>query len=193
MLPPAILLIVLGLLIGPGYQAYCERWSGRQVDSVTLSERADRWLMPDGSIQRFRSGLAYRPVAITLHQDMGRVRFTLTFDFPPQGEPGEMEYLATLLIIDHPIFEQPVHVPMTGETTVPVRTFDVESPGTYLFLLEEVGTPRQPATQVTLGMRVELEKLYQPLMWFGYAVLLVGLALLAYALARGGRRGSALR
>jgi len=67
-----------------------------------------------------------------------------------------------------------------------VRTFEVPGPGTYLFLLEEIGAPRAGAN-VTVHLRGRVERLVRPLMWIGYALFLVGLGLLAYSLARSRR------
>ena len=63
---PALILLVLGLLLGPGYYAYCEYLSGEEVARHELRERADRWTLPDGSIQRFSGHLAYQPVILEL-------------------------------------------------------------------------------------------------------------------------------
>ncbi len=183
---PGILLIVLGLILGPGYYAYCEHLSGENLQSITVTERADRWTLPDGSIQRFPKGLAYRPVELTLAPALNRLRLRLTFDFPDQGDAPPAEYLATLLDQDYPVIEQPVTVRTAGRVSATVRTFEVPAPGTYLFLLEEIGAPRAGAT-VTVQLRGRIERLVRPLMWIGYALFLVGLGLLAYSLARSRR------
>jgi hypothetical protein len=44
---------------------------------LELSGRADRWALPDGSIQRFRSGLAYRPTTLGLHPERNGVRLAV--------------------------------------------------------------------------------------------------------------------
>ncbi len=186
---PAILLIVLGVVLGPAYYGYCEYVSGEELQSVTVTERSDRWTLPDGTIQRFRKGLAYRPVELTLRPELNRLRLGLTFEFPAEGESQPVEYLATLLDQDYPVIEQPLLVNPTGRVDKTVRTFEVQAAGNYLFLLEEVGPPR-PGASVTLHLRGEIEQQYRPLMWFGHGLLLMGLGLLAYSLARGvPRRG----
>lgn len=184
---PAILLIVLGLILGPGYYAYSEHLSGENLQSTTVTERADRWTLPDGSIQRFRKGLAYRPVELTLAPELNRLRLSLTFDFPAQGEGPPAEYLATLLDQDYPVIEQPLTVRTAGRVNATVRTFEVPGPGNYLFLLEEIGAPH-PGASVTVQLRGHIERLVRPLMWIGYALCLVGLGLFAYSLARGPHR-----
>jgi hypothetical protein len=77
----------------------------------------------------------------------------------------------------------------TGRVERAVRTFEVPAADDYLFLLEEIGPPR-PAASVTVHLRGKIEPLYRPLMWLGHGLLLAGLGLLAYSLARGvPRRG----
>jgi hypothetical protein len=158
---PVILLIVLGVILGPAYYGYCEYVSGEELQSITVTERSERWTLPDGTIQRFRSGLAYRPVELTLQPELNRLRLGLTFEFPAEGQSPPVEYLATLLDQDYPV-----------------------AAGNYLLLLEEIGPPR-PAASVTVHLRGKIEQLYPPLMWLGHGLLLVGLGLLAFSLARG--------
>jgi hypothetical protein len=187
---PGLLLIVLGLVLGPGYLWYHEHLSGETLQSVTVTDRADRWTLPDGTIHRFRSGLAYRPVVLALDPELNRLRLTLTLDFPAERASAPVEYLATLLDQDYPIIEQPVSVRPVGRVETAIRTFEVRAPGSYLFLLEEVGGPR-PAANVTVHLRGRIEKAGRALMWTGYGLLLLGLGLLVHSLAvRVIRRGS---
>ena len=177
-----VLLIVLGLILGPGYAAFHEYLSGEELQSVTVTDRADRWTLPDGTIHRFRSGLAYRPVVLALGPELNRLRLSLTFEFPAEGDSPPVEYLATLLDQDYPIFEQPLTVRPVGRQNATVRTFEVRAPGSYLFLLEEVGRARSTA-QVTVQLRGHIEAAGRVLMWTGYGLLLLGFGLLVHALA----------
>lgn len=181
---PAILLIVLGTILGPAYYGYCEYASGEELQSIVVTERADRWTLPDGTIQRFHKGLGYRPVELTLRPDLNRLRLSLTFEFPAGEANAPVEYLATLLDQDYPVIEEPLLVIPSGRVYRTIRTFEVPAAGNYLLLLEEVGPPR-PAASITVHLRGRIEQLYRPLMWFGHGLLLVGLGLLAYSLARG--------
>jgi hypothetical protein len=185
---PAILLIVLGAILGPGYHGYSEYLSGENLQSITVTERSDRWTLPDGTIQHFHKGRAYRPVELTLLPDLNWLRLSLTFEFPADRDSAPVEYLATLLDQDYPVIEQPLLIRPTGQVDIIVRTFEVQAAGNYLFLLEEVGPPH-PDASVTVHLRGRIEQPVRSLMWFGHALLLVGLGLLAYSLtARGIRR-----
>jgi hypothetical protein len=180
---PAILLIVLGVILGPAYYGYCEYVSGEDLQSITVNERADRWTLPDGSIEHFRNGLAYSPVELTLRPDLNRLRISLSFDFPDQGKGPQVEYLATLLDQGYPVIVQPLQLHASGRVERRVRTFEVPHAGDYLFLLEEVGPPRAAAS-VTVRLRGQIEQLVRPLIWFGYGLLLAGTGVFAYSLAR---------
>jgi hypothetical protein len=84
--------------------------SGRTTATFTLDQRADRWALPDRSIQRFRSGLAYRPVTLDLHPERNGVRLTLAFDMPAEGSPAVNRYQATLFDLDHPLLQRELSV-----------------------------------------------------------------------------------
>jgi hypothetical protein len=183
MLQPAILLIVLGLIMGPGYYGYCEHLSGEELQTMELSQRAERWEMPDGSIQRFHGRLAYRPTQITLRPDLNRVRLVLDFQFQQEPAAEEVEYLVTLATDDYPVIQAPISLRPSGAVTVPLRILTVETAGDYVLTIEEVGKRPHPAATVTVHLRGRIEELVRPLMWLGYGLFLVGLGLMAYALA----------
>ena len=69
-----------------------------------------------------------------------------------------------------------------GRQNVTVRTFEVRAPGSYLFLLEEVGRARSTA-KVTVQLRGHIEAAGRVLMWTGYGLLLLGFGLLVHTLA----------
>src|SRR5262249_30280711 len=73
------LLLMLGLLLGPVYYLFCEYSSGTPGETFTLSERAARWTLADGTILHFVRGQAYRPLTLKLDPQMNRIAFRLTF------------------------------------------------------------------------------------------------------------------
>jgi hypothetical protein len=181
----SLLLIVLGLLLGPGYAAYCEYLSGRDSASFDLDGRADRWTLPDGSIQRFRSGLAYRPQPLDLHPERNRVRLTLVFDPPAENAATTTnEYQTTLFYDEHPLLQSTLHVELRPGTSAAKRagTLSVYAPGEHLFVLEELGVPASIPSRVTLTVRESVEQPLKLLVWAGLVLLLTGIGLLAYAL-----------
>jgi hypothetical protein len=182
---PALLLIVLGLLLGPGYYLFCERLSGRDSASFELGARAERWTLDDGSILHFRSGLAYRPVPLDLHPEHNHVRLSLTFVMPSEGaSTGINEYQATLFDGDHPLLQRTLRVgARPGESTsVTAGTVAIHTPAEHLFVLEELGSPRLTPSRVTLTVRETVEQPVRMLVWSGIALLLAGIGIGAYAL-----------
>jgi len=181
----ALILVVLGVALGPAYYLYCEYLSGRDSASFELGTRAERWAMPDGSIQRFRSGLAYRPLPLDLHPERNRVRLTLTFDMPAEGAPAAVsEYQATLFDGDHPLLQRTLRVDMRpgASTAVTAGTLVIRTPAEHLFLLEELGAPALTPARVTLTVREAVEQPLMLLVWTGLALLLAGIGISVYAL-----------
>jgi hypothetical protein len=151
---------------------------------LELSGRADRWALPDGSIQRFRSGLAYRPTTLGLHPERNGVRLTLAFDMPAEGHPGVNRYQATLFDLDHPLLQRELAVEVRPGASASARvgTVQVHTPGWHLFLLEELRAPALTPARVVLTVREEVEHALMPLVWAGIAMLLAGVGWTTYRL-----------
>jgi hypothetical protein len=180
----ALILIVLGLLLGPGYYAYCEYLTGEEVARHELRERADRWTLPDGSIQRFSGHLAYQPVILELTPEHNDVRLRLTFHAAADAAPGENQYQATLFDLDHPVRQRDLEVrlgPGDAQSAV-VGIFPVHTPADHVFILEEVGKPGAAVSHVTLTAEQGVARLVSGLAWTGVALLLGGGAVLVYAM-----------
>jgi hypothetical protein len=176
------LLLMLGLLLGPAYYLFCEHLSGEAGETFTLTERAPRWTLPDGTLLHFVRGQAYRPLTLKLDPGMNRIAFRLTFEAAPGSSDGSKapdEYQVTLLQADQPIFERSLLVKLApgAKATVEAGRLELYYPGAYEFLLEEAGTPRVPVSRVTLEVRQRTETLFLPLVWGGFAMLVAGLAL----------------
>jgi hypothetical protein len=175
-------MLMLGLLLGPTYYIFCEYLSGEDGETFTLSERAARWTLPDGTILHVAHGQAFRPVTLKLDPEMNRIAFRLTFDAASGSSDAPKstdEYQVTLLQSDQPIFERSLAVKLApgGKTSVETDRLEFYYPGDYTFLLQEAGAPRVPVSQVTLQLRKKIETLFLPLMWSGFALLVAGLAL----------------
>jgi hypothetical protein len=186
---PAVLLVVLGLLLGPGYYVYCEQLSGQEIGRYELRERAERGTLPDGTIQRFSGHLAFRPILLDLTPQHNDVRLHLTFHAAPDANAATSRYQATLFDSDHPVLQRDVEVALSaGESrSVTLGTFPIHTPNEHVFVLEEVGAPGAAVATVTVTAAQDVERLVGALAWTGVAMLLAGMGLLAYA-AWGGRR-----
>lgn len=179
----ALLLIVLGLLLGPGYYVYCERLSGQEVGRYELRERAQRWTLPDGTIQRFSGHLAFEPIVLDLTPEHNDVSLRLTFHAAADAQTATNRYQATLFDSDHPVIQRDVEVALRAgaSRSVTLGAFPVHTPNEHVFVLEEVGTPGAAVATVTVTVAQDVERLVASLAWTGVALLLAGMGWLAYA------------
>jgi len=177
--PTVILLLVLGIFLGPAYYAYCLLISGHSSRTIAMTDRASRWTTADGSILRFSNGLAYKPVTLLLTPEMNSVTFRLTFDFdkdaaaPPEGT---LQYEASLAESDQTVLERPIQLEAAGpgKQTVDIGPLQVPYAADYMFLLVEIGHIATPA-KVNLEV---IEKMQTPVMsivWTGMALLIAAL------------------
>lgn len=177
---PAIpLLLVLGILLGPVYYAYCFFLTGESAQTVKMTERAARWTTADGSILRFSNGLAYKPVALALTPEMNRVTLRLNFAFDEMTQPQqgkELAYQASLVELDHTVVERPLRVEVDASRiqTVDVGPLQILYPADYLFLLVEAGD-FDTVPQVELVVLKNIQTPARSIIWTGMALLIVAL------------------
>jgi hypothetical protein len=179
--PATLLLIVLGAIFGPVYFAYCEYLSGETAETHTLTERADRWELPDGAILRFRGGLGYRPVALELTPELNLYRFRFTFDAArTETSPKDAgnDYQVSVLQGDVGIFERSFRGAGNGAVSVALDPMEILYRGSYVLLLEEVGTPQLQVAGVKLEVRTRVEKMRVWLVWSGLVMLAFGAAII---------------
>jgi len=180
----AAILLVLGLLLGPGYHLYGQHFNGRESLRVELTERAERWTMPDGTIQRFPGRRAYRPVELPLHPERNLAVLALTFHIAP-GSSSTSEpdvYLATLFDMDRPALQREIRLDAAPgkEEHVVLPPQIVRSPVTHLFVLEELNEPTRPVSRITLVLREQAEPFVERLVTFGIGLLIAGVLLLVH-------------
>jgi hypothetical protein len=158
--------------------------SGRTTGTFAHDPPPDRWALPDGSIQRFRSGLAYRPLLLDLHPERNGVRLTLAFDMPAEGNPAVNRYQATLFELDHPLLQRELSMEVGPGASASARvgTVQVHTPGEHLFVLEELGAQALTPVRATLTVREEIERPSMPVVWAGVAMVLAGVGWMTYRL-----------
>ncbi len=179
MKPQALLLLVLGLLIGPGYFAFCEHVSGRPGQTYALTERGNRWMMPDGSILRLRGGMAYKPLPLELTPDSNGYRLRFSFNVTqPDASDAVNEYQVSLLQGDTGIAERSIKVKGRGKVDVALDPLQIFYPGGYTLVLEEVGTPPLAVSGVSLQIDTGVEKPKMWIAWSGLALLVLGVGVL---------------
>lgn len=179
MKPQALLLIVLGLLIGPGYYAFCEHVSGRLGKNYALTERGNRWPLPDGSILRLRGGMAYKPVPLELTPDSNSYRLRFSFNVTQADTTDATnDYQVSLLQGDTGVAERSIQVKGRGNVTVALNPLQIFYPGSYLLVLEEVGTPPLTVSGVSLQIESGVEKPKMWIAWSGLVLLVFGVGIL---------------
>ena len=179
MKPQALLLLVLGLLIGPGYFAFCEHVSGRPGQTYALTERGNRWTMPDGSILRLRGGMAYKPLPLELTPDSNGYRLRFSFNVTQtDASDAANEYQVSLLQADTGIAERSIKVKGRGKVDVAPDPLQIFYPGGYTLVLEEVGTPPLAVSGVSLQIDTGVEKPKMWIAWSGLALLVLGVGVL---------------
>jgi len=179
--PPTLLLIVLGTIFGPVYFVYCEYLSGETAETHTLTERADRWELPDGAILRFRGGLGYRPVELGLTPELNLYRFRFTFDAArTETSPKDAgnDYQVSVQQGDVGIFERSFRATGNGTVAVALDPMEILYRGSYVLLLEEVGTPQLRVAAVKLEVRTKVETMRMWLVWSGLVMLAFGAAII---------------
>jgi hypothetical protein len=181
MRPQALLLIVLGLLIGPGYYAFCEHLSGRPGQNFALTERGNRWPLPDGSILRLRGGLAYKPLPLELTPESNAYRLSFSFNVTPADSTvadAMNNYQVSLLQGDTGVAERSIQVKGRGNVTVALAPLQIFYPGSYVLVLEEVGTPPLAVSGVSLQIHTGVEKPRMWVAWSGLVLLVFGVGIL---------------
>ncbi len=179
MKPRALLLLLLGLLIGPGYYAFCEHFSGRPGQNYALTERGNRWPLPDGSILRTRGGMAYKPVPLELSPESNGYRLRFTFNVTQEGASNaKNDYQVTLLQGDIGVVERSIQVSGHGNVGVTLAPLQILYPGGYTLVLEEVGAPPLAVSGVSLQIETGVEKPKMWIAWSGLVLLVFGTGIL---------------
>jgi hypothetical protein len=188
--PQALLLLVLGLLIGPGYYAFCEHVSGRTGQNYALTERGNRWQLPDGSILRLRGGLAYKPLPLELTPESNGYRLRFSFNVTQtDATDAANDYQVSLLQGDTGVAERSIRVKGHGNVTVTLAPLQIFYPGSYVLVLEEVGATPLTVSGVGLQIDTGVEKPEMWIAWSGLALLVFGVGILVRdAVARARKR-----
>lgn len=179
----SIVLVLLGLLLGPGYYAWSAFFSGGKVAAYKLGEKGTRWTLPSGDVMRFSMANAYEPVELALEPQMNTVGLVLVFEVvgdvrvePVRGNA----YRALLLADGAPMVQKQVSI-RRGSNPGPdqrwselAATFEVPHAGKYVFVLEETAPPELPLAGVTLEVRRNVVRPMMQLVWAGVALLVAG-------------------
>jgi hypothetical protein len=189
----SILLILVGLMLGPGYYVWAAFFSGGKVAEHRLGEKGARWTLPSGDVMRFSNANAFKPVELELDPAMNTVGLALVFEVvgdvrvePVRGNA----YQALLLAAGAPLVEKQVAI-SRGANPGPdqlwselVATVDVPSAGTYTFVLAETKPPELPLTGISLQVRRNVVRARMEVVWSGVALLVAGVVAFFFATRR---------
>lgn len=178
MKPQAQLLIVLGLLIGPGYYAFCDYVSGRTGQIYAFTERGNRWPLPDGSILRLHGGMAYKPLPLELTPESNAYRLRFRFNVTTASTDATNHYHVSLLQGDIGTIGRSIQVKGQGDVAVALEPIQIFYPGSYVLVLEEVGAPPLTVSGVSLQVDTNVEKPTMWIAWSGMALLVFGVGIL---------------
>jgi hypothetical protein len=169
---------VLGLLIGPGYYAFCEHVSGRPGQNYAFTERGNRWPLPDGSILRLRGGQAYKPLPLELTPESNGYRLRFSFNVTQADADAVNNYQVSLLQGDTGVAERTIQIRGRGNVAVVLDPLQIFHPGGYTLVLEEVGTPALTVSGVGLQIDTGVEKPRMWIAWSGLVLLVFGVGIL---------------
>src|SRR5262249_57103313 len=82
-------LLAIGLMLGPVYFILTAYIFGDAGTTLTLTERGQRWTLPDGAILHFTRGQAYRPAEVQLAPEMNPIGLRLVFAAAARPRAGE--------------------------------------------------------------------------------------------------------
>jgi hypothetical protein len=179
----AIALMLMGLVLGPGYYALTAFFSGSEVLEQRFGEKGARFTLSAGDVLTFSGANAFRPVEIELDPVMNTIGFVLVFDMvgdthvePVRGNA----YRALLLANGAPLFEKAVTVSRGTELgpnqlrSERVATLNVSAAGKYVFVLQETKASELPLAGITLQVRRNVAHTRMGLVWSGVVLLVAG-------------------
>ena len=190
----ALAVMVVGLLLGPGYLAYCWFLSGSTVGTHQLSTK--------------------HPLTLHLSSEMSPIRFlvvpTFAFDSPAQ-ERREGRYLAVLARDAEPIWEEHISVtpparkggtadkgsrirflPKSAQLQSPLRTFSVDRAGDFTLTVRDESIRPVRGVKLVLHIRRNVASANLAIVIPGFLIMLIGAFLrLASKQARSGRKRGA--
>lgn len=178
-----VLLILVGLVLGPGYYAWAAFFSGGSVGEHRLGEKGARFTLPSGDVMRFSNANTFQPVELALDPAMNTVGLALVFEVVGDVhiEPVRSNaYRAHLLVGGSPLVEKQVTIGR-GTSQGPdqrwselIATVDVPSAAAYTFVLEETRPPELPLAGISLQVRRNVVRARMELVWSGVAMLVAG-------------------
>lgn len=175
-----IALLVIGLVLGPGYYVYSHFLSGKEASSHPLT------------VQKEASGNRFEPVQIELSPSMGKIGLILRFqtEHGPVMTPTQMPqnaYRAILksgsrTVLDHPFTltsNSPEHQALLNYSEA-MPVFQADSSGVYLLEISQTGEAGMNLISADVQVRQGVVEPSNTLMTAGLGMLAAGVVLLLF-------------
>jgi hypothetical protein len=177
--PLTLAVLVIGLLLGPGYFLYARHLTGAVVGTYPVATAA---------------GGRLEPVLLSLSPDMSPVRLILrvsadhgpSYTGAPTAAPRN-RYRAAVTregqVVAESVFELVANTLESSfqEFAEVLATLRIDAPGAYGVQIEETGKPQMRVTAASLELRRNARDPNMRLVWAGAALLGAGLLALLFA------------
>jgi len=182
----AILLILLGLALGPAYFVYCQYFSGARVASFPVAERGSAWTLPGGLTLRFQTHAAFKPVTVVLDPGMTPVGFVVNAQFAADTTARTSRsnrYHATVYLDGAPVMEKAFALSHAGgrnpehvSHSMALGTLAVARAGQYTLVIEERGRQEIALSGIGVEVRRNVRSPVMATVWAGVALIVLGIA-----------------
>lgn len=180
-----LLLLLGGLIVGPGYYLYCTHLSGTLVGQFAVSgATASQWPVPDGTTLKFGGAGAFKPFSLDLDPGMNPVRFIWSVSTSSGSDLQYNQYRASLYHGGRRVMEEGVGVSHNRKDAGTQRTwrslgaFHVPQAGRYHFALEQVAAPMIPVSGMEIEVRRNIMLPNLTVVYSALAVLVAGFFLI---------------
>jgi len=127
---------------------------------------------------RLRGGQAYKPLPLELTPEQNNYRLRFTFNVTqPDSSGATNEYQVSLMQGDSAVAERSIKVKGRGNVSVALEPLQIYYPGSYLLVLEEVGTPPLAVSGVGLQVDTGVERPKMWVAWSGLVLLVFGIGM----------------
>jgi hypothetical protein len=169
----SIILLLLGLIAGPGYFFYCSSFSGSSLDQISVFSQdvsslklGNVTLQSSGSNARWNS-----PVTIELTPEMNPISVNAKIQYmkPASGGMKRTGYRAELKKDEKKLWEETFTVSakkekkdeksisiggaMLPKMTIPIKSFSIEESGQYTLSIQQKGEHDIAVANLDVGLR----------------------------------------
>ncbi|MEN7972581.1 MAG: hypothetical protein ABFR47_01975 [Verrucomicrobiota bacterium] len=173
MKPTSIILLLLGLIAGPGYYFYCASFSGSPLDRFTVfTQDVSSLELGKVTVQSSGSNAKWNsPVTLELSPEMNpiSVNAIIRYMTPASGGMKRTRYTAELTNNAEKLWEESfsisakrekkdgstikINSAMLPKATTPIKLFSIEEPGQYTLNIEQKGEHDIAVAKLDMALR----------------------------------------